>query len=71
MCQHAPGKLPIQPKISVNGQDLNSVDSFTHLGSTLTISANIDNEINNRTVMASAAFRRLTYGKKEVSVLPP
>ena len=59
MYQPAPGKPPIQPKISVNAQDLKSVDNFTYLGSTLTTSANIDSEINNRTAKASAAFGRL------------
>lgn len=59
MYQPSPGNPPAKPNITINGEQLNSVDSFTYLGSTLTTSATIDKEINNRIAKASAAFGRL------------
>lgn len=58
--QPAPGAPYVAPCIKVNGQALVNVDKFTYLGSTLSQSANIDNEVSARLAKASAAFGRLT-----------
>jgi exonuclease III len=57
--QPAPGKQYQEPSITVNGQRLQAVEHFTYLGSTLSRSANIDAEVNNRVAKASGAFGRL------------
>ena len=59
MHQPAPGKPYVEPNIHVNGQRLNAVDKFTYLGSTLSSSVVIDDEINARIAKASVAFGRL------------
>ena len=59
MQQPAPGKPYIEPSISVNVQQLNVVDKFTYLGSTLSRNVIIDNEVNARIAKASVAFSRL------------
>ena len=59
MFQPAPGNLPHDPQIKVNGQNLNSVETFTYLGSTLSHNATVDTEVNNRVSKASSAFGRL------------
>ncbi len=59
MFQPAPGKQYIEPQIRVNGKTFQAVESFTYLGSTLSRTATIDTEINNRISKASVAFRRL------------
>ncbi|KAL9961518.1 hypothetical protein ACROYT_G030473 [Oculina patagonica] len=50
-----------KPQITVNGQTLQAVESFTYgyLGSTLSRNANIDAEINNRVSKVCSAFGRL------------
>ena len=48
-----------EPPITVKGQNLKSVENFTYLGSTLSHTANIDAEINNRISKASSTFGRL------------
>jgi len=59
MYQPAP-RIPYQePNITVKGQRLQVVENFTCLGSTLSRSANIDAEVNNRIAKASSAFGRL------------
>ncbi|KAL8596969.1 hypothetical protein ACOMHN_027915 [Nucella lapillus] len=57
--QPTPGKPYQEPHITVNGQNLQAVDSFTYLGSTLSRAVNIDVDINNRIAKATAAFERL------------
>ena len=59
MYQFAPGNPYQEPNITVKGQRLQAVESFTCLGSTLSRSANIDAEITNRIAKASSAFGRL------------
>ena len=57
--QPAPGHPYREPNITVKGQKLQAVESFTYLGSTLSRAATIDAEINNRIAKASSAFGRL------------
>jgi len=53
-------EIPYQePNITVKGQRLQAVKNFTYLGSTLSRSANIYAEVNNRIAKASSAFGRL------------
>lgn len=60
MHQPAPGKPYVEPNISVNGQRLNVVEKNTYLGSTLSRTVVIDDEVNtSRLAKASAAFGRL------------
>jgi len=59
MYQPAPNKQYHELQITVNGQILQAVETFTYLGSTLSRNANIDAEINNRISKASSAFGRL------------
>ena len=59
MLQPAPGKLYVEPNITIKGQRLNAVDKFTYLGSTLSRNVVIDDEVNTRLAKASAAFGRL------------
>ena len=59
MFHPALGKIYQELQITVKGQNLKAVDSFTYLGSNLSHTANIDDEINNRITKASAAFGRL------------
>ena len=57
--QPTPGNQHQEPSITVKGQNLKSVENVTYLGSTLSHTANIDAEINNRISKASSAFGRL------------
>ncbi|BHF64279.1 hypothetical protein SprV_0200728100 [Sparganum proliferum] len=50
---------PNAPQISVNGTQLQVVESFPCLGSTLSLNTKIDDEVANRTPKASQAFGRL------------
>lgn len=59
MFQPAPGKVYSEPKIQVKGVQLQAVEKFTYLGSTLSRCIHIDDEINSRISKASAAFGRL------------
>ena len=59
MFQPAPGNQYHEPQITVNGQTLQAVETFTYPGSTLSRTATIDAEINNRISKASSAFGRL------------
>ena len=59
MYQPAPGKPYQEPRITVKGQDLQAVEDFTYLGSTLSRVVNIDSEVKNRIAKASSAFGRL------------
>ena len=57
--QQPPGTTYIEPTVTVNGQKLAVADKFVYLGSTLSRSANIDEEVNYRIARASTAFGRL------------
>jgi len=59
MHQPAPGKPYAEPNIHVNGQRLSAVDKFTYLGSTLSSSLVIEDEVNARIAKANVAFGRL------------
>ena len=48
-----------KPNITVNGQRLQVLDTFTYLGGTLSRVLHIDDEVNVRIAKASAAFDRL------------
>nr|VZI49744.1 unnamed protein product [Spirometra erinaceieuropaei] len=50
---------PNAPQINVNGTQLQVVDNFPYLGSTLSRNTKIDDEVANRTSKASQAFGRL------------
>ena len=57
--QPAPGKPYKELAITVKGQELQVVDKFIYLGSTLSRVVHIDDEVNARIAKASAAFGRL------------
>ena len=57
--QQPPGTTYAEPTVSVNNQKLAVADKFVYLGSTLSRSANIDEEVDYRIARASAAFGRL------------
>jgi transcription termination factor 2 len=57
--QPVPGELSVDPGIRVDGVQLNCVQQFTYLGSTLSNKVHIDAEIDARIAKASAAFGRL------------
>ena len=47
------------PEITIDCKALNSVDSFTYLGSNLSSSNSLDKEVSNRIAKASASCGRL------------
>ena len=53
MFQPAPGELYIEPVITINGQKLEVTKKFPYLGSVMSDSATIDDEINLRVSRAS------------------
>ncbi|BHF63483.1 hypothetical protein SprV_0200647500 [Sparganum proliferum] len=55
----APNAPPPPPQISVNGTQLQVVENFPYLGSTLSRTTKIDDEVANRISKASQAFGRL------------
>ena len=57
--QPAPQKQYVAPEITVNGEVLKAVEKFTYLGSTLSRSATIDDEVEMRIAKASSAFGQL------------
>jgi transcription termination factor 2 len=57
--QPAPKAPYTEPVITVDGQRLVGADKFVYLGSTLSRSANIDEEVAHRVARASASFGRL------------
>ena len=57
--QPAPGKPYKVHTITVKGQQLQVVDKFTYLGSTLSRAVHIDGDVNARIAKATAAFGRL------------
>ena len=56
MYQAAPGKPYQEKHITLKGQNLQAVDNFTYLGSTLSRVVYIDAEVNNRIAKTSVAF---------------
>jgi hypothetical protein len=59
MFQPKPGAQAQVPVVLVDGIPLNVVDSFCYLGSVLSNSATIDNDVTKRIALASGAFGRL------------
>ena len=58
--QPAPGDLnPREPAVTLNGETLENVAHFPHLGSFLSAAPNIDYEIHHRISSASGAFGKL------------
>ena len=57
--QPAPGKPYSEPTITVNGQKLQVVNTFTYLRSTLSKAVHIYYEVKARPAKASVAFGRL------------
>lgn len=54
--QPAPVKPYVEPIITINGQRLCAVDWFTYLGSTLSCSIIIDDEVNARLTRGSSTY---------------
>ena len=63
MCQPAPGKPGQEPHITLNRQDLQAVEDFTYLGSTISQEVNIDTEVKHR---IAKAFGSLLETRKKV-----
>lgn len=59
MDQPAPGKPYQVSHITFKGQNLQAVNNFNYMGSTLSREVNIDTEVNNRIAKASSAFESL------------
>ena len=59
MHQPAPGKPHTEPNITIKGQRLKVVEKLTYLGSTLSKSIVVDNDVNTRLAKVSATFGRL------------
>ena len=59
MFQPAPRNAYTEPSITVKGVTLKVVESFAYLGSILSRSVRIDNEVDARIAKASTAFGRL------------
>ena len=59
MFQPAPRKAFTEPSITVKGVTLKVVESFAYLGSILSRSVHIDNEVDARIAKASTAFGRI------------
>ena len=60
MFQPAPDEPHYEPVITIDGHKLKNADKFPYLGSTMSNSATIDEEINRRLARASASFGRLS-----------
>ena len=58
--QPAPGEPHYDPVITIDGHKLANTDKFPYLGSTMSNTATIDEEINLRLARASASFGRLS-----------
>ena len=58
MHQPAPRKIYVKPNITINGQQLHTVDKFTYLGCALLKNTDTDDEVNARLAKASAASGR-------------
>eukprot|EP00745_Piridium_sociabile_P040226 TRINITY_DN767_c0_g1_i3.p1 TRINITY_DN767_c0_g1~~TRINITY_DN767_c0_g1_i3.p1 ORF type:complete len:1045 (-),score=247.16 TRINITY_DN767_c0_g1_i3:182-3316(-) len=60
LAQPAPGLVLPDPAITIEGTQLNNVDTFTYLGSCITSTCSMDREVSNRISKASASFGRLS-----------
>ena len=58
--QPAPGEPHYDPVITIDGHKLANTDKFPYLGSTMSNTATIDEEISLRLARASASFGRLS-----------
>ena len=58
--QPARGNVYVPPNISIEGKQLNAVENFKYLGSTISNDATIDAEITARIAKATVAYGRLT-----------
>ena len=70
--QPAPGTEYTEPVIQCNGVALVAADKFTYLGSTLSRTASLDDEIAARLSKASSAFGRLrssTWDRRGISTI--
>merc|ERR1712102_211131 len=59
MYQPPPGEPYVEPHITIHGQKLVATAKLPYLGSTMSNTATIDDEINLRVARASASFGRL------------
>ena len=59
MHQPAPGKPYVEPNITIKGQHLKVVETFTYLGNTHSKSIVMDDEMNPRLAKVSTAFGQL------------
>jgi hypothetical protein len=67
--QPAPGNAYVEPTISVNNEELNVVDRFTYLGSSLSQAVYIDDVINTRIARACSTFgRRRTHLRRGIKL---
>ena len=57
--QSAPAEPYVESVITINGQKLNVTEKFPYLGSVMSDSATIDDEINLRVSRASSSFGRM------------
>ena len=58
---------PDAPTFSINGNQLKNSENFTYLGSNLSISGDLTNEIQRRINLASSAFGRL-FGNQNLTI---
>jgi len=69
--QSVPANLQVCPVITVDGDDLKSVDRFCYLGATLTTDATADADVQTRIARASAAFGKFEkrlWGSHDISL---
>ena len=59
MFQPAKGSTANIPEVKIDGKVLNTVDSFTYLGSCLSSCKGLDREVSNRIAKPNASYGRL------------
>ena len=69
MYSPAPGKIYLEPNILVEGVYLGVVDKFVYLGSTISRTGSLDDEINLRIGKASTGFGKLQIGSGQNQIL--
>ena len=57
--QPVPGQANVSPSFKINGSVLKNVESFSYLGSFISVKADINDEIQHRLRAASYAFGRM------------